>query len=140
MLLHKKFTSFQGECIYLCSFEFAVYNCHAWTSLLPYWGDCYKIADRIICGDDENLSFYITTSFWLELSTHLTHLLICKRSLLIMEAACCFSIFFLKDYFSYKIKFHIIKGCINKQKNFMCHAVWLDVIVEFVALPGILLC
>ena len=78
--------------------------------------------------------------FWLGLSPHLTHLLIRNRSLLIMEAACCFSVLFINGYFADKIKLHMIKATTNQQKNLMSNTIWLDIVVEFVALPGILLC
>lgn len=34
----------------------------------------------------------------------------------------------------------MIKATANQQKNLMYNTIWLDIIVEFVALPGILLC
>lgn len=74
------------------------------------------------------------------LSPHLTHLLIRNRSLLIMEAACCFSVLFINGYFADKIKLHMIKATTNQQKNIMSNTIWLVIVVEFVALPGILLC
>lgn len=56
-----------------------------------------------------------------------------------MEAASCFSVLFINGYFADNIKLHMIKATANQQKNLMYNTIWLDIIVEFVALPGILL-